>query len=60
LKGVVLKDHIHMRVEYHSSQDIISLVKLLKGSITDAILDEYVEYHRNPNNNNNDNFIIEN
>lgn len=92
LKGVVSKDHIHMHIEYRPSQDISSLVKLLKGrssrklqmefpelnkrywgrhfwaigfgcwstgNITDTMVNEYLEHHRNPNNNNNDNFIIE-
>jgi putative transposase len=31
LKGVVSKDHIHMHIEYRPSQDISTLVKLLKG-----------------------------
>ena len=31
LKGVVSKDHIHMHVEYRPSQDISTMVKLLKG-----------------------------
>lgn len=81
-----------MHVEYRPSQDISSLVKLLKGrssrklqmefpelnkrywghhfwaigfgcwstgNITDEMVNEYLEHHRNPNSNNNDNFIIE-
>lgn len=31
LKGVVSKDHIHMHIEYRPSQDISSIVKLMKG-----------------------------
>ena len=30
-KGVVSKDHVHMHTEYRPSQDISSIVKLLKG-----------------------------
>ena len=90
LMGVVVKDHIH--IEYRPSQDISTLVKLMKGrasrklqmefadlkkrywgryflaigfgfwstgNITDAMVNEYLEHHRNPNINNNENFIIE-
>ena len=92
LKGVVSKDHIHMHIEYRPSQDVSTLVKLLKGrssrklpmefpelkkrywgrhfwaigfgcwstgNITDEMVNEYLEHHRNPNTNNNGNFIIE-
>ncbi len=31
LKGVVSKDHIHMYIEYRPSQDISTIVKLMKG-----------------------------
>lgn len=31
LKGVVSKDHVHMHIEYRPSQDISTIVKLLKG-----------------------------
>ena len=31
LKGVVSKDHIHMHIEYRPSQDVSTLVKLMKG-----------------------------
>lgn len=31
LKGVVTKDHVHMHIEYRPSQDVSSLVKLMKG-----------------------------
>ena len=30
-KGVVSKDHVHMHIEYRPSQDISSIVKLLRG-----------------------------
>jgi putative transposase len=92
LKGVVSKDHIHMHIEYRPSQDISTLVKLMKGrtsrkiqmefpelkkkywgrhfwaigfgcwstgNITDKMVDEYLEHHRNPDQSNNGNFIIE-
>ncbi len=29
------------------------------GNITDEMVNEYLEHHRNPNGNNDDNFIIE-
>jgi len=92
LKGVVSKDHIHMHIEYRPSQDISTIVKLLKGrssrklqmefpelkkkywgrhfwaigfgcwstgNITDEMVNEYLEHHRNPNDNKNEDFIIE-
>ncbi len=92
LKGVVSKDHIHMHIEYRPSQDISTLVKLMKGrssrklqmefpelkkrywgrhfwaigfgcwstgNITDEMVNQYLEHHRNPNDNNNGNFIVE-
>jgi len=92
LKRVVSKDHVHMHIEYRPSQDVSTLVKLLKGrssrklqiefldlkkrywvphfwpigfgcwstgNITDIMVNQYLEHHRNPNENNNDNFIIE-
>jgi putative transposase len=31
LKGVVSKGHVHMYLEYRQSQDVSTLVKLLKG-----------------------------
>jgi putative transposase len=31
LKGVVSKDHIHMHIEYRLSQNISTLIKLMKG-----------------------------
>jgi putative transposase len=81
-----------MHVEYRLSQDISSIVKLMKGrssrklqmefpelkkiywgrhfwgisfgcwstgNITDEMVNEYLEHHRNPNDNSNGNFIIE-
>ena len=92
LKGVVSSDHIHMHLEYRPSQDISTLVKLLKGrssrklqmefpelqrrywgrhfwaigfgcwstgNITDEMVNEYLEHHRNPDDNGNASFIIE-
>ena len=92
LKGVVSKNHIHMHIEYRPSQDISTIVKLLKGrssrklqmefpelkkkywgrhfwaigygcwstgNITDEMVNEYLEHHRNSNDNQNNNFIIE-
>ena len=92
LKGVVSKDHVHMHIEYRPSQDISSIVKLMKGrslrklqmefpelkkrywgrhiwaicfgfwstgNITDEMVNKYLEHHRNPNDNSNGNFIIE-
>ena len=92
LKGVVSKDHVHMHIEYRPSQDVSTLVKLMKGrssrklqiefpelkkrywgrhfwaigfgcwstgNITDEMVNQYLEHHRNPNESNNDNFIIE-
>ena len=90
--GVVSKDHVHMHIEYRPSQDISSIVKLMKGrslrklqmefpelkkrywgrhiwaigfgcwstgNITDEMVNEYLEHHRNPNDNSNGNLIIE-
>ena len=92
MKGVVSKNHIHMHVEYRPSQDLSTLVKLLKGrssrklqmefpelkkkywgghfwaigfgcwstgNITDKMVNEYLEHHRNPDSNDNTNFIVE-
>lgn len=91
LKEVESKDHVHMHIEYRSSQDVSTLVKLMKGrssrklqiefpdlkkrywgrhfwaigfgcwsagNITDEMVNQYLEHHRNPNENNIDNFII--
>ena len=91
LKGVVSSDHIHIHIEYRPSQDISTLVKLLKGrssrklqmefpelkkrywgrhfwaigfgcwstgNITDAMVNEYLEHHRKPDDNGGT-FIIE-
>lgn len=90
LKGVVSKDHAYMHSEYGPSQDVSTLVKLMKGrslrklqiefpklkkrywgrhflaigfggwsagNLTDEMINQYLEHHRNPNDN--DNFIIE-
>lgn len=43
LKGVVSKDHIHMHVEYRPSQDISSLVKMLKGCSSRKLQMEFPE-----------------
>jgi len=43
LKGVVSKDHIHMHIEYCPSQDISSLVKLLKGRSSRKLQIEFPE-----------------
>ena len=92
MKGVVSKNHIHMQIEYRPSQDLSTLVKLLKGrssrklqmefpelkkkywgrhfwaigfgcwstgNITDKMVNEYLEHHRNPDSNDNTNFIVE-
>ena len=92
LKGVVSKDHVHMHIEYRPSQDISTIVKLLKGrssrklqmefpelkkrywgrhfwaigfgcwstgNITEEMVNEYLEHHRSPDDNRNENFIIE-
>jgi putative transposase len=92
LKGVISKNHVHMHIEYRPSQDISTIVKLLKGrssrklqmefpelkkrywgrhfwaigfgcwstgNITDEMVNEYLEHHRNPNENSTGNFIIE-
>jgi len=92
LKGVVSQGHIHIHVEYRPSQDISTIVKLLKGrssrklqiefpelkkrywgrhfwaigfgcwstgNITDEMVNEYLAHHRNPNDKNNGNFIVE-
>jgi putative transposase len=40
-KGVVSKDHIHMHIEYRPSQDIISIVKKLKGRTSRKIQQEF-------------------
>ncbi len=43
LKGVVSKDHIHMHVEYRPSQDISSIVKLMKGRSSRKLQMEFPE-----------------
>lgn len=80
-----------MHIEYRPSEDVSTLIKLMKrrssrklqmefpelkkrywgrhfwaigfgcwstGNITDEMVNEYLEHHRNPNTNNNGNFII--
>jgi putative transposase len=75
LKGVVSKDHIHTHIEYRPSQDMefpdlkkrywgrhfwaIGFGCWSTGNITDEMVNEYLEHHRNPNENNNNTFIIE-
>ena len=43
LKGVVSKDHIHMHIEYRPSQDISTMVKLLKGCSSRKLQMEFPE-----------------
>ena len=43
LKGVVSKDHIHMHIEYRPSQDINTLVKLMKDRTSRNIQMEFSE-----------------
>ncbi len=43
LKGVVSKDHIHMHIEYRPSQDISTIVKLLKGRSSRKLQQEFPE-----------------
>ena len=43
LKGVVSKDHIHMYIEYRPSQDISTIVKLLKGRSSRKLQVEFPE-----------------
>ena len=42
-KAVVSKDHIHMHVEYRPSQDISTMVKLLKGRSSRKLQMEFPE-----------------
>ena len=88
----IMSYSMDMHIEYRSSQDISSIVKLMKvrlsrklqmefpelkkrywvshfwaigfgcwstRNITDERVNEYLEHHRNPNENKNGNFIIE-
>ena len=43
LKGVVSSDHIHMHIDYRPSQNISSLVKLLKGRSSRKLQMEFPE-----------------
>lgn len=43
MKGVVSKDHIHMHIEYRPSQDISTIVKLLKGRSSRKLQMEFPE-----------------
>ena len=43
LKGFVSKNHIHMHVEYRRSQDLRTLVKLLKGRSSRKLQMEFPE-----------------
>lgn len=46
LKGVVSKDHVHMHIEYRPSQDISTIVKLLKGRSSRKLQMEFAELQR--------------
>src|SRR6478609_2913874 len=48
LKGVVSKDHVHMHIEYRPSQDISSIVKLLKGRSSRKLQMEISALKTNP------------
>ena len=43
LKGVVSKDHVHMHIEYRPSQDVSTLVKLMKGRSSRKLQIEFPE-----------------
>ena len=43
LMGVVSKDHIHMHIEYRPSQDISTLVKLMKGRTSRKLQMEFAD-----------------
>ena len=43
LKGVVSKDYIHMHIEYRPSQDISTIVKLMKGRCSRKLQMEFPE-----------------
>ncbi|MDR7211467.1 REP element-mobilizing transposase RayT [Flavobacterium piscis] len=49
LKGVVSKDHIHMHIEYRPSQDISSIVKLMKGRSSRKLQMEFSELKKRYN-----------
>ncbi len=46
LKGVVSKDHIHMHIEYRPSQDLSTLVKLMKGRSSKKLQMEFPELQK--------------
>ena len=46
LKGVVSKDHIHIHIEYHLSQDISSIVKKLKGRSSRRLQQDFLKLHK--------------
>jgi len=41
LKGVVSGNHVHMHIEYHTSQDISGIVKRLKGRTSRKIQQDF-------------------
>lgn len=41
LKGVVSRDHVHMHIEYRSSQNISTIVKKLKGRSSRKLQEKY-------------------
>jgi putative transposase len=43
LKGVVSKDHVHLHIQYHPSQNISGIVKLLKGRSSRRVQEEFPE-----------------
>lgn len=43
LKGVVGRDHVHMHIEYRPSQNVITLVKKLKGRSSRKLQLEFPE-----------------
>ena len=46
LKGVVSKDHIHMHIEYRPSQDLSTIVKLMKGRSSKKLQMEFPELQK--------------
>jgi putative transposase len=46
LKGVISKDHIHMHLEYRTSQKISDLVKKLKGRSSRKLQQEFPELQK--------------
>ncbi|MDR0230184.1 MAG: transposase [Flavobacteriaceae bacterium] len=41
LKGVVSKNHVYLRIDYRSSQDLSNIVELLKGHISIKFLIDF-------------------